>query len=80
VTNNRIRQPAVLAKMAATVDIIASGRLEFGIGAGGSAVADPTGLAMVHREFDANGIEVVSPGEAVAALGEACTIVMAAKA
>jgi alkanesulfonate monooxygenase SsuD/methylene tetrahydromethanopterin reductase-like flavin-dependent oxidoreductase (luciferase family) len=75
VTNNRIRQPAVLAKMAATVDIIANGRLEFGIGAGGSAVADPAGLALVHRELDAYGIEVVSPGEAVAALGEACTIV-----
>jgi alkanesulfonate monooxygenase SsuD/methylene tetrahydromethanopterin reductase-like flavin-dependent oxidoreductase (luciferase family) len=75
VTNNRIRQPAVLAKMAATVDIIANGRLEFGIGAGGSAVADPAGLALVHRELDAYGIDVVSPGEAVASLGEACTIV-----
>jgi len=75
VTNNRIRPPAVLAKMAATVDIIAGGRLEFGIGAGGSAVADSAGLAMVHREFDAYGIDVVSPGEAVSALGEACTIV-----
>jgi alkanesulfonate monooxygenase SsuD/methylene tetrahydromethanopterin reductase-like flavin-dependent oxidoreductase (luciferase family) len=75
VTNNRIRQPAVLAKMAATVDIVSGGRLEFGIGAGGSAVADPAGLAMVHREFDAYGIDVVSPGQAVAALGEACTIV-----
>ncbi|HLY13070.1 MAG TPA: LLM class flavin-dependent oxidoreductase [Candidatus Limnocylindrales bacterium] len=75
VTNNRIRQPAVLAKMAATVDIIAGGRLEFGIGAGGSAVADPAGLALVHRELDAYGIEVVAPGEAVGALGEACTII-----
>ena len=75
VTNNRIRQPAVLAKMAATVDIVAGGRLEFGIGAGGSAVADPAGLAMVHREFDAYGIEVVAPREAVSALGEACTII-----
>ena len=75
VTNNRIRPPAVLAKMAATVDIVSGGRLEFGVGAGGSAVADPVGLAMVHREFDAYGIDVVSPGEAVAALGEACTIV-----
>jgi alkanesulfonate monooxygenase SsuD/methylene tetrahydromethanopterin reductase-like flavin-dependent oxidoreductase (luciferase family) len=80
VTNNRIRQPAVLAKMAATVDIIAGGRLEFGIGAGGSAVADPAGLAMIQREFDAYGIEVVSPGQAVAALGEACTIVKRSEA
>src|SRR5436305_6077151 len=40
VTNNRLRPPAVLAKMAATVDRIASGRLILGIGAGGSAVSD----------------------------------------
>jgi alkanesulfonate monooxygenase SsuD/methylene tetrahydromethanopterin reductase-like flavin-dependent oxidoreductase (luciferase family) len=75
VTSNRIRPPAVLAKMAATVDVISGGRLVFGIGAGGSAVADPGALAMVRREFDAYGIDIVSPGEAVAALGEACTIV-----
>jgi alkanesulfonate monooxygenase SsuD/methylene tetrahydromethanopterin reductase-like flavin-dependent oxidoreductase (luciferase family) len=31
VTSNRIRPPAVLAKMAATVDVIAGGRLVFGI-------------------------------------------------
>ncbi|MEA2630790.1 MAG: hypothetical protein QOE66_1009 [Chloroflexota bacterium] len=75
VTSNRIRRPAVLAKMAATVDIVAGGRLEFGIGAGGSEVPDPAGAALVHREYDAYGIEVVTPSEAVAALGEACTIV-----
>ena len=37
VTSNRLRQPAVLAKMAATVDLISGGRLVFGIGAGGSS-------------------------------------------
>ncbi len=74
VTSNRIRPPAVLAKMAATVDQISGGRLVFGIGAGGFAVADPAGLASVHREFDAYGIDVVSAGEALGALGEACTI------
>jgi alkanesulfonate monooxygenase SsuD/methylene tetrahydromethanopterin reductase-like flavin-dependent oxidoreductase (luciferase family) len=75
VTSNRIRPPAVLAKMAATVDVIAGGRLEFGIGAGGSAVSDPAGREMVHREYDAYGIDVVPTGEALAALGEACAIV-----
>jgi alkanesulfonate monooxygenase SsuD/methylene tetrahydromethanopterin reductase-like flavin-dependent oxidoreductase (luciferase family) len=75
VTSNRIRPPTLLAKMAATVDIIAGGRLDFGIGAGGSAVRDPAGLDMVQREFGAYGIDVVPPGEAVAALDEACVIV-----
>ena len=34
VTSVGYRHPAVLAKMAATVDVISEGRLEFGIGAG----------------------------------------------
>src|SRR5580692_7207565 len=77
VTSNRIRPPAVLAKMAATVDIIAAGRLVFGIGAGGSSTGrapekDP-GSNPAHREYDAYGIDLVPPGEAVAALDEACT-------
>ena len=75
VRSNRIRPPAVLAKMAATVDIIAGGRLVFGIGAGGSAMSDPAYLNIVHREYDAFGIGVVPPGEAVAALAETCTLV-----
>src|SRR5579863_3951683 len=74
VTSNRIRPPAVLAKMAATVDIIAGGRLVFGIGTGGSAVSDPAHRDMVHREYDAFGIGVVTPGEALAALSETCTL------
>jgi alkanesulfonate monooxygenase SsuD/methylene tetrahydromethanopterin reductase-like flavin-dependent oxidoreductase (luciferase family) len=75
VTSNRIRPPAVLAKMAATVDIIAGGRLVFGIGAGGSALSDPAYRDMVHREYDAFGIGVVPPGEALAALAESCALV-----
>jgi len=75
VTSNRLRNPALLAKMAATVDIISDGRLEFGIGAGGSRVPDPQALAGVHREYDAYGVDVVAPSEALAALDEACAIV-----
>lgn len=75
VTSNRIRPPAVLAKMAATVDIIADGRLVFGIGAGGSALSDPAYRDMVHREYDAFGIDVVTPGESLTALGETCELV-----
>src|ERR1700733_13645258 len=75
VTSNRIRPPAVLAKMAATVDIIATGRLVFGIGAGGSATDDPGYAQLVHREYDPFGIDVVPAGEALAALAETCTLV-----
>jgi alkanesulfonate monooxygenase SsuD/methylene tetrahydromethanopterin reductase-like flavin-dependent oxidoreductase (luciferase family) len=34
VTSNRFRPPAMLAKIAATVDVVSDGRLDFGIGAG----------------------------------------------
>jgi len=72
VTSNRLRSPALLAKMAATVDIIASGRLEFGIGAGGSRVA---GANPAVREFDAYGVPLVSPGEAVRDLAQSCALI-----
>jgi alkanesulfonate monooxygenase SsuD/methylene tetrahydromethanopterin reductase-like flavin-dependent oxidoreductase (luciferase family) len=75
VTNNRARLPAVLAKMAATVDVIAQGRLEFGIGAGASALGDPALMQIVHREYDAYGIDVVPTPEVMSALDEACTII-----
>ncbi|WP_268961014.1 LLM class flavin-dependent oxidoreductase [Nonomuraea cypriaca] len=34
VSSNRFRPPAMLAKIATTVDIVSGGRLEFGIGVG----------------------------------------------
>lgn len=77
VTSNRLRPPAVLAKMAATVDVISGGRLVFGIGAGGSQIPGAADELMrtVHREFDAYGIAVVPAAEAGRALGEACTLI-----
>jgi alkanesulfonate monooxygenase SsuD/methylene tetrahydromethanopterin reductase-like flavin-dependent oxidoreductase (luciferase family) len=74
-TSNRLRPPTVLAKMAATTDIISGGRLILGIGAGGFRVAEPAGMELVERELGAYGIDIVSPSKAIGALDEACTII-----
>jgi alkanesulfonate monooxygenase SsuD/methylene tetrahydromethanopterin reductase-like flavin-dependent oxidoreductase (luciferase family) len=70
VTNNRIRLPAVLAKIAATVDVISDGRLDFGLGVGG--LPD---RAKVAPEYDAYGIPIATWGDAMSAFTEACTII-----
>jgi len=76
VTSNRLRLPTLLAKMAATVDIVSAGRLVFGIGAGGSVNRsfDEATVGIVRREFEAYGVEIVPTADAIAALGEALTI------
>jgi|SRR6185437_11501228 len=64
VTGNTYRHPAVLANMGATVDHIAQGRLDFGIGA-----------AWNEQEHAAYGIPLYPPGERIRRLGEACEVI-----
>ncbi|MFF3488606.1 LLM class flavin-dependent oxidoreductase [Streptomyces sp. NPDC002701] len=70
VTSNRFRPPAVLAKIAATVDVISGGRLEFGIGAGSRP-----DVPMARREYAAHGLPFHDAAHAVKSLAEACTII-----
>jgi alkanesulfonate monooxygenase SsuD/methylene tetrahydromethanopterin reductase-like flavin-dependent oxidoreductase (luciferase family) len=70
VTSNRFRPPAMLAKIATTVDVVSGGRLEFGIGAG----SRPS-LAMARREYDAHGLPYHDATQAVESLAEACTVI-----
>jgi alkanesulfonate monooxygenase SsuD/methylene tetrahydromethanopterin reductase-like flavin-dependent oxidoreductase (luciferase family) len=70
VTSNRFRPPAMLAKIAATVDVISGGRLDFGIGAG----SRPS-LPMARREYEANGLPYHDFAHSVGDLAEACTVI-----
>jgi alkanesulfonate monooxygenase SsuD/methylene tetrahydromethanopterin reductase-like flavin-dependent oxidoreductase (luciferase family) len=70
VTSNRFRPPAVLAKIATTVDVVSGGRLVLGIGAG----SRPS-LPMARREYDAHGLPYQDATDAVASLDEACTVI-----
>jgi probable F420-dependent oxidoreductase len=58
--------PAVLAKEAATIDLLSGGRLEFGIGAGWSGT-----------EYEALGLTFAAPGERVDKLAEVVALVKA---
>ena len=70
VTSNRFRSPAMLAKIAATVDIVSGGRLDFGIGAG-SRPSHP----MARREYEAHGLPYHDFAHSVDSLAEALTVI-----
>jgi probable F420-dependent oxidoreductase len=66
VTANTHRPPAVVAKMAATVDHISGGRCVLGLGAGWQENE--------HRRY---GLELPQPGERFARFDEACEVIRA---
>jgi alkanesulfonate monooxygenase SsuD/methylene tetrahydromethanopterin reductase-like flavin-dependent oxidoreductase (luciferase family) len=70
VTSNRFRPPAMLAKIATTVDIVSGGRLDFGIGAG-SRPSHP----LARREYEAHGLPYDDFAHSVGSLAEACTVI-----
>src|SRR5215469_5697279 len=65
VTGIHYRHPAVLANMAATLDIISGGRLELGIGAGWN-----------QEESGAYGIELGTPRQRSDRFEEACEVLV----
>ncbi len=70
VTSNRFRPPAMLAKIATTVDIVSGGRLDFGIGAG-SRPNHP----LARREYEAHGLPFHDFSHSVESLAEALTVI-----
>ncbi|GAC1610699.1 MAG: LLM class flavin-dependent oxidoreductase [Mycobacteriales bacterium] len=70
VTSNRFRPPAMLAKMAAGVDIVSGGRLVLGIGVG----SRPT-HPIARREYLAHDIPFIATDDAMTRLDEACTVI-----
>jgi alkanesulfonate monooxygenase SsuD/methylene tetrahydromethanopterin reductase-like flavin-dependent oxidoreductase (luciferase family) len=70
VTSNRFRPPAMVAKIAATVDVVSAGRLDFGIGAGSRP-----GHPQARHEYEANGLPYHDFGHSVGSLAEACTVI-----
>jgi len=64
VTGNTYRHPAVLAKMAATVDHISGGRVVLGLGSGWQ-----------ENEHDKYGIEFGTVGERLRKMEEACQVI-----
>jgi len=64
VFSNDFRHPAVLAKEAATIDVLSGGRFELGLGGG-----------WLRAEYDQTGIPFDAPGTRIERLEEAVTII-----
>jgi alkanesulfonate monooxygenase SsuD/methylene tetrahydromethanopterin reductase-like flavin-dependent oxidoreductase (luciferase family) len=60
----------MLAKIAATVDIVSGGRLDFGIGAGSRP-----GHPLARREYEAHGLPFDDFSHSVGSLAEACIVI-----
>src|SRR5205823_3759411 len=67
VLGNDYKHPAVVAKEAATLDVLSGGRLEFGLGAG-----------WMTSDYTALGLPYDSPGTRIARLEEALAVVKGA--
>ncbi|GAA1130665.1 LLM class flavin-dependent oxidoreductase [Kribbella jejuensis] len=78
VTSNRIRPPAVLGKIASTLDVISGGRLIMGLGVGGThqsaGLSGVPGPNPAIEEYAAYGLTLVPPGEGVDRLRETIQI------
>jgi len=67
VLGNDYKHPAVVAKEAATLDVLSGGRLEFGLGAG-----------WMTADYEALGLQYDRPGVRIARLAEALAVVKGA--
>ena len=77
VTNNQIRQPAVLGKIASTLDVVSGGRLVLGLGVGGTLPAGTPRTPDQHpglAEYIAFGLPVTTPAEGIGRLSETIAI------
>ena len=76
VLNINNRNPALLAKMAASLDNVSEGRLIFGIGAGGTNRASRQKLNGFEYEFDAYGVDFpMKPPTRIERLGEGLELI-----